>query len=174
MNILQKMILVFVCLSAAVLSADEILLKTFRKEIFCGSSKNNQIQLEHIKGGARVTVKKRKDSEQIDPTHIQLVCAYKPGLKAETSYKVTFTVKASRGCRISGGVIGDRKPWTYFVRKWYILTPDKPRTESIEFTPEADTGAIRTPCLFLGELPVGTVFTITDVKLYKIQQPETK
>jgi len=165
---MKKLFMVSVLAAAVSLSAGDVLLKDFSKEIKCGEKKYGSVKTELVEGGGCFTILQKQD-EKKDPTHVQLICAYPEGLKAETSYKITFTAQCSVSCEFSGGIIGDKSPWTYFLRKWWRLEAGTPRNLEIVFTPEKNTGAVRTPCLFLGDLPVGCTFTLSQVKLYEVQ-----
>lgn len=168
---MKKLLMAAVLLSAALLTAEDVVLKTW------DLSKGGQALLHREKGVEakggfadgvyRVEVLKNLDKRT--GNNVQFWCNSNQ-LKADVKYRVDFTVKASKDAKVPCSVMLTSKPWSRVVGKDVLLKAGEAAKVALEFTLKGDTSATyRTPGLFLGEAAPGTVFEISDIKLVEVK-----
>ncbi len=168
---MKKLLMAAVLLGAAMLAAEDTVLKTW------DLSQGGQSSLYKEKGvdakggfadGAyRVEVLRNLDKKS--GNNIQFWCNSNQ-LKAGVKYRVDFTVKASKDAKVTCMVMLTAKPWTRVTGKEVSLKAGEAANVALEFTLKGDASATyRTPGLFLGEAEPGTVFEISEIKLVEVK-----
>ncbi len=167
---MKKVLMMAVLLGAAVLAAEDVVLKTWDLAKGQGAlhrEKGVEVKSGFADGVYRVEVLKNLDKRA--GNNIQFWCSSNQ-LKAGVKYRVDFTVKSSADAKITGTVMLTNKPWTRVVGKDVSLKAGEAAKVALEFSLKQDaTAAYRTPGLFLGDAATGTVFEISDVKLVEVK-----
>jgi len=168
---MKKFLMAAVLLCAAVLSAEDVVLKTWDLskggQCFLHREKGVEAKGGFADGAYRIEVLKNTDKKTSN--NIQFWCNSNQ-LKAEAKYRVDVTVKSSKDVKISCAVMLTGKPWTRVVGKDVLLKAGEATTVALEFSLKGDTSATyRTPGLFFGEAEPGTVFEVSDIKLVEVK-----
>lgn len=168
---MKQLLMAAVFLGAAMLSAEDVVLKTWdlSKGGQCSLHKEKGVEMKTGFANGAYRIEVLKNTEKKPPYNIQFWCNSSQ-LKAEVKYRVDFTVKASKDAKITGAVMLTGKPWTRVVGKDILLKAGEPAKVALEFSLKGDVSATyRTPCIFFGEAEPGTVFEVSDIKLVEVK-----
>lgn len=160
-----------VLLGAAVLSAEDTVLKTWdlskSGESFLHREKGVETKNGFSNGAYRIEVLKNLDKR--GSNGIQFWCNSSQ-LKAGVKYRVEATVKAGSDAKIAYTVMLTGRPWSKVAGKDIQLKAGEAANLALDFSLKENASApYRTPGFFFGLAAPGTVFEISGVKLLEIK-----
>ena len=102
---------------------------------------------------------------------LQLGFIHKAQFQTNAKYRISFYAKSTIEGEVFASAIMSQRPWSILGKTAKLkarVTPEWKKYE-FEFLSLYDYDeAARLPCIFLGNLPVGAVFMVQDVKFEKI------
>jgi hypothetical protein len=122
-----------------------------------------------ISGALAVKIISKQDKTGTGSLQLGFVC--KKQLETDGKYKISFYAKSSKEGKISAAAIMSQRPWASLGKtaKLRAEVTSEWKKYEFEFSSMYDYDeAARVPCIFIGDLPVGSVFMVQDIKFEKI------
>lgn len=161
---MKKVLVLFtVACAAFLLPAEEVALN-LPKESFLYTAVPKAATLTRTENGCIVTLT-AAPGKSLGETNAQWYVPYNAGFEAGKRYRGELTIKADHDAEVYLAVFLGEPPWKVFTKRKYLLKAGETQTISVPCSTKEAIGKVRVPSLFFGKAPVGTVFTITDVKL---------
>lgn len=106
------------------------------------------------------------ESEKPGLYNLQCFMPYPESLKADSKYKVEFTIKSSMPLEGIASISQNKTPWGTYAAMKFKLAANEAKSLTLVWSPTGENcnGPFRIPLLALGLAPAGCVIEISNIK----------